>query len=224
MKGIFTPENGIKSEQSSVVFDPFSLNKSQNSNPSRKQKKNQKQAIQPINGKLKLNLGSGKDYRKGFINIDSSPYIKKDLDFNLDKYPYPFEDDSVDYILAMAVIEHLEDMKTFMEEIHRILKPGGKLRFRVPLAFTHIDSKDPTHKQHITPDTFNQFFRDGRKSIITKSRFTGKIWITPPFFHNLRFPKKLYILNSFINNIFTGVEGILAKVEDSNPKNKTIIN
>ncbi|HLD34048.1 MAG TPA: class I SAM-dependent methyltransferase [Candidatus Nanoarchaeia archaeon] len=170
------------------------------------------------NGKLRLNLGSGKDYRKGFINIDNSPYIKKDLELNLDKYPFPFDDNSVDYILAMAVIEHLEDMKAFMEEVHRILKPGGKLRFRVPLAFTHIDSKDPTHKQHITPDTFNQFFQDGSKSIITKVRFTGNIWITPPLFHHLKFPKKLYLLNSVINNIFTGVEGILVKVEEESPR------
>jgi len=175
-----------------------------------------KNMVKPVpiklpNGKLKLNLGSGKDYREGFINIDNSPYIKKDLSFDLDTYPYPFHDNSVDFVLAMAVIEHLEDMKAFMEEMHRILKPGGKLRFRVPLAFTHIDSKDPTHKQHITPDTFNQFFRDGRKSIITQARFTGDIWITPPFFHHLRFPKKLYFLNSFVNNIFTGVEGLLVK-------------
>ena len=163
-------------------------------------------------GMVKLNLGSGKDYREGFINIDNSPYIKKDLALDLDAYPFPFDDNSVDYVLAMAVIEHLEDMKGFMEEIHRILKPGGKLRFRVPLAFTHIDSKDPTHKQHITPDTFNQFFHDGRRSIITQARFTGDIWITPPFFHNLRFPKQLYFVNSFVNNIFTGVEGMLRKV------------
>jgi len=167
--------------------------------------------IKLSNGKIKLNLGSGKDYREGFINIDNSPYIKKDMTFDLDTYPYPFAGNSVDFVLAMAVIEHLKDMKAFMEEMHRILKQGGKLRFRVPLAFTHIDSKDPTHKQHITPDTFGQFFHEGSKSIITQARFTGDIWITPPFFHHLRFPKKLYFLNSFVNNIFTGVEGLLVK-------------
>ena len=170
------------------------------------------EVLAKMNGKVKLNLGSRKDYRESFINIDNSPFIKKDLALDLDVYPFPFRDNSVDHILAMAVIEHLEDMKAFMEEAHRILKPGGTLRFRVPLAFTHIDSGDPTHKQHITPDTFNQFFRDGRKSVITQARFTGKIWITPPFFHNLRFPGKLYLLNSVINNLFTGVEGILRKV------------
>lgn len=94
---------------------------------------------------LRLNLGCGKDYKEGFINVDNSPYLKKDLEWDLDKYPLPFKDGSVDYILALAVIEHLKDMKAFLEEAHRLLKMGGKLRFRVPLAFTHVDSKDPTH-------------------------------------------------------------------------------
>ncbi len=160
---------------------------------------------------IRLNLGCGKDYKEDFINVDYSPYIKKDLEWDLDKYPFPFKDGSVDYILAMAVIEHLQDMKSFLEEAYRILKVGGKLRFRVPLAFTHVDSKDPTHKQHITPCTFNQFLQEGKSSIITRARFKGKIWITIPFFHNLKFPKNLYYLNSIINNIFTGVEGILIK-------------
>ena len=160
---------------------------------------------------IRINLGCGKDYRPGFINVDNSPYVKRDLELDLDKYPLPFEDNSVDFILAMAVIEHLSDMTAFMEEAYRILKVGGKLRFRVPLAYSHVDSGDPTHKQHITPNTFNTFLRDGSKSQITNARFKGKIWVTPPFFHSLRFNKHLYHLNSFVNNIFTGVEGILTK-------------
>ena len=162
--------------------------------------------------KIKLNLGCGKNYREGFINVDSSPYIKKDLTLDLNKYPLPFDDNSVDYVLAMAIIEHLNDMKSFIEEIHRILKVGGKIRFRVPLAFTHIDSGDPTHKQHITPNTFNHFLREGKASVITGAKFKGRIWITPPFFHNLKFPKQLFHLNSIINNLFTGIEGVLIKV------------
>jgi SAM-dependent methyltransferase len=177
----------------------------------RKEKEIQQNQKDLPNGKVRLNLGSGRDYRRGFVNIDNSPHIKKDMNFDLDKYPYPFEDNSVDFVLAMAVMEHLSDIMAFMEEMHRILKPGGRLRFRVPLAFTHIDSKDPTHKQHFTPDTFTQFTREGKKSIITKAFFNANIWITPPFFHSLKFPKKMYFINSFVNNIFTGVEGVLTK-------------
>jgi SAM-dependent methyltransferase len=161
---------------------------------------------------MKLNIGSGKDYREGFINIDNSPFVKKDKQFDLDTYPYPFKDNSVDFILAMAVIEHLKDMKAFLEEAHRILKSGGKLRFRVPMAGTHVDHGDCTHKQHIIPKAFDIFMgKDNRYQNITSAHFGGKVWITPPFFHNVRFPKNLHLINSFVNNIFTGIEGILIK-------------
>jgi hypothetical protein len=160
---------------------------------------------------LKLYLGCGSDYRKGYVNIDRSPYTKKDLEWDLDVYPYPFANESVKYIYAKAVIEHLSDFIAFMEEAHRLLQKGGKLRFRVPLAFTHVDSIDPTHKQHLTPHTFNQFLKGGKRSILTQARFKGDLWITIPFFHKLKFHKSLYLLNSFVNNIFTGLEGVLVK-------------
>jgi len=161
---------------------------------------------------VKLNLGCGTDYREGFINVDNSPYIKTDIKFDLDTYPFPFKDNSVDYINCTAVIEHLKDMLKFMEEIHRILKKGGKIRFRVPLAGTFVDYRDPTHKQHIIPNTFDMFMKKETRTITTKAKFKGKIWVTIPFFHNLKFPKKLAFLNSVINNLFTGLEGILIKI------------
>lgn len=167
--------------------------------------------INPPEKIVKLNVGCGKHYKPGFTNIDISPHVKTDLVWNLDQYPYPFNDNSVDFILAMAIIEHLEDMTAFLEEAHRLLKPGGELRFRTPLAFTCVDSL-LTHKQHITPDTFRPFLRNNQESVMTIKRFRGRLWVTIPFFHKLRFPPKLYLLNSFINNIFTGVEGRLFKV------------
>lgn len=161
---------------------------------------------------LKLNLGSGDNYMKGFVNIDNSPHAKQDVKWNLNKYPYPFKTDSVDYIYAFGIIEHLDDLKKFMEEAYRILRPYCKLRFRVPMAFSHIDARDCTHKQHINPDTFNKFSKTFDINRITDAKFDTKIWITIPKFHSIRFPKYLYHFNSFIN-IFTGVEGVLRAIK-----------
>ena len=161
---------------------------------------------------MKLNLGSGDDYKPGFVNIDNSPHLKKDREFDLDQYPYPFKENSVDYIYAFGIIEHLDNLKDFMEEVHRLLKPGGKLRFRVPMAFTHADARDPTHQQHIVPDTFNKFSKTIGVNRITSARFKPYLWITMPFFHKLRFPKNWYHFNSFIT-VFTGVEGVLTAVK-----------
>ena len=128
------------------------------------------------------------------------------------KLPYPFKDNSVDYILCWNVMEHLE-MNTirFMEEVHRILVPGGKFRFRVPLAGTYIDFKDPEHRNRFTP-FFLKFFNGTEKGWYTSAVFSGSIWVTPPFFHHLRLPGWCYFLNSFVNNAVTGLEGEFVKV------------
>ncbi len=159
----------------------------------------------------KINLGCGTDYREGFINVENSPFVKKDVECDLNKYPYPFDDESIDEVHAYAVMENLDDIVKFMDEVYRILKPGGMLKFRSALAFTYVDAKDPTHKQHFIPGTFNLWLKGFNDQKISKTQFKGKLWVTIPFFHKLRFPASLHILNSFVNNIFTGIEGEFIK-------------
>tara|TARA_Y100000294_G_C8359114_1_gene257985 strand:- start:18 stop:512 length:495 start_codon:yes stop_codon:yes gene_type:complete len=162
--------------------------------------------------KVKLNLGCGKDYKKGYINVDNTPYVKKDVDADLEKYPLPFKNNYADEIKCMAVLEHLESPLRFLEEVHRILKPGGKFKFRVPMAFSYVDSCSLTHKSHFIPETFNHFLKKSKYTQYTQRVFSkANIWVTIPFFHKLRFPKKLHFLNCFVNNIFTGIEGELYK-------------
>src|SRR3989344_4658167 len=78
----------------------------------------------------KLNFGCGSDIKPGFINVDlmGTPDVKYDLD----KYPYPFKENSIDFILAAHVMEHLDDPLKFLKECQRILKKGEKMELRVP--------------------------------------------------------------------------------------------
>jgi SAM-dependent methyltransferase len=79
---------------------------------------------------LKLNLGSGKEYLKDFVNVDSCE--PADKVFDLDKFPYPFKENSVDFILASHIVEHLKNPEGFFDEIYRIMKPGAKAIIKVP--------------------------------------------------------------------------------------------
>lgn len=162
----------------------------------------------------KLHLGCGQNYLEGYINADIVPGVKKDLTLDLTRPPYPLSDDSIDYILCWNVMEHLEmNPIRFMEEVHRILKPGGIFRFRVPLAGTYIHYKDPEHRNAFTPH-FLKFFDGKEKGWYTTARFGGKIWVTPPFFHRVRLPGWVYFANSFVNNLVTGLEGEFVKIAD----------
>lgn len=55
------------------------------------------------------------------------------MDMDITK-PLPFEDRSVEFILAEHVVEHISapDALRFFQESHRILEPGGTLRVCCP--------------------------------------------------------------------------------------------
>lgn len=83
--------------------------------------------------KLRLNLGSGYDYRQGFVNIDISPELKTDLLHDIRK-KLPFNNSSSDYVLASDIFEHLTfpEQKKLFNECRRVLSPTGTLEVRIP--------------------------------------------------------------------------------------------
>lgn len=156
-----------------------------------------------VEGK-KVVFGCGKFARKGWINLDIIPCKGVDLIHNLDEYPYPFKTSSVGYILAQHVLEHLSDLIKVMNEVHRILQPGGMIEIIVPYYKHRNAFTDPTHKQFFTEYTMDYFIGESNKMKIdwyTDKRYkkifykkfnngfpfwhirqkTG-IWISTPFF------------------------------------------
>ena len=91
----------------------------------------------------KVVLGCGESRTEGAIHVDANPVAKPDVLHNLNEFPYPFEESSIDQIEAFHVIEHLNDPFRVMRELHRILKPLGRLHIKVPHC-----SRGFTHSQH----------------------------------------------------------------------------
>lgn len=46
--------------------------------------------------------------------------------------PLPFADASFDYVVSFQVIEHIRNDKAFVDEVYRVLKPGGKFIVSTP--------------------------------------------------------------------------------------------
>jgi predicted SAM-dependent methyltransferase len=81
---------------------------------------------------MKLNIGCGEVYLKGWINIDST---SEKADFKHDmRKPLPYEDNSVAYIYNEHFIEHVtvQEGLAIMRDFYRVLKPGGVLRIATP--------------------------------------------------------------------------------------------
>jgi len=81
---------------------------------------------------MKLNIGCGYSYLKGYVNIDS--YEGSVADRRMEAHSLYFEDGSADEIKAAQLIEHLGFFKTkyFLAECYRVLKPGGLLTIETP--------------------------------------------------------------------------------------------
>ena len=69
----------------------------------------------------------------------------------------PFDADTFDEILASHVIEHLRDPLAFMQELHRIAKPGASAVFRVPYGSSDEAFEDPTHVRPYFAGSFGYF-------------------------------------------------------------------
>ncbi len=60
-----------------------------------------------------------------------------------------FEDNSFDFVVTFQVIEHIKDDNLFVKEIHRVLKPGGKMIVTTPNIKTSI-TRNPWHIREYT--------------------------------------------------------------------------
>jgi len=109
-----------------------------------------------------LNLGCSDDIRDEFINVDKSyPGEIGDeppnfLRWDLSK-PWPWANDSIDYVLARDIIEHLPDKIHTMNEIYRVLKPGGIADVEVPTTDGPGAFQDPTHISYWNRNSFKYF-------------------------------------------------------------------
>ena len=103
---------------------------------------------------MKLNLGCGGDYKKGYLNVDAYDTTVADKimsAFNLD-----LEDNSFDEVLMSQLIEHLGIVGSIfsLSECFRVLKPGGQLIIETPdlrKSFEKFLNGDREARKNIMP-------------------------------------------------------------------------
>lgn len=67
----------------------------------------------------------------------------------------PFPDNSIESVISHHALEHVGDgFMRVMDEVHRVLKPGGLFRIIVPAFPSHAAVADPTHKRYFLEGTW----------------------------------------------------------------------
>ena len=104
-----------------------------------------------------VDLGCGARKRPGAIGLDIAPIPGVDVIADVMR-GLPLRDGCVDEIQASHIVEHVDDLMSFMGEAWRICKPEALVYFRFPHGSTKFMTwKDPTHKRAVFLATFEYF-------------------------------------------------------------------
>ena len=107
---------------------------------------------------MKLNLGCCDALLDGYVNVDVIAFpgvVVADL-----RQPWPWEDDSVEQVRAWDIVEHLPDKIHTMNELWRVLAPGGTAEIVVPTTDGPGAFQDPTHVSFWNRRSF-LYYEDG---------------------------------------------------------------
>jgi SAM-dependent methyltransferase len=109
-------------------------------------------ATPPVDG-IAVQLGAGRFARPDWITVDIYPHpgITHVADLN---ERWPFEDDSVDFIDASHILEHLRSPIHSMNEAWRVLKMGGVIDIVVPSTDGRGAFQDTTHVSFWNKNSF----------------------------------------------------------------------
>lgn len=139
----------------------------------------------------KLNVGCGSDVRQeadGWVNLDGYVKAAGVVTHDVLATPWPFAAGTFELVYCSHVLEHVppvfrhrdgvlrDALFEVMEEIHRVLKPGGLLCIRVPYgggteAMGHIQ-----HYRQWRPEWAFFFTKGHAENYYTSARFEVEGW------------------------------------------------
>lgn len=117
-----------------------------------------------------VNLGSGKDYKAGWLNLDVIDRAEPDLVLDLGM-PQTFpvkattrfgtelvlEAGSLDKVYANNVLEHVPDLPCLMTNVLALLKEGGEIEIEVPYEKALTAWQDPTHIRAMNENSWTYY-------------------------------------------------------------------
>lgn len=111
---------------------------------------------------LKLNLACGQRRYEDYLGVDRIQTEATDLVVDLDVFPWPWADGSVEKVWCAHYVEHAPDLMAFMNELGRVMLPGGTAVIVAPYYTSMRAWQDPTHVRAISEASFLYFNKGWR--------------------------------------------------------------
>lgn len=149
--------------------------------------------------------------RRVLLERSGLPYIVASHEVEL-----PFKDCSFDYALAIGVLEHVPNESGSLEELHRVLKPGGQLLlFFAPNRWSYTEAimrkmGKPAHERTYTR-------RELRCLVASKGFYVESVtydYLLPIMLTSL--PKQIKRLYSWLGNVVLPLDAMGAKIPGLN--------
>jgi SAM-dependent methyltransferase len=123
-----------------------------------------------------LEIGSGNGWALSYVHpliryiaVDRGSVFRESLEdrgiefhlHNVSGNQLPLADATADVIILIHLIEHIPDSETFMNDLRRVLRPGGRIYIRTPnlARVKWVFWDDFTHVQPFTPNSLGHLMR-----------------------------------------------------------------
>ncbi|MFA4952605.1 MAG: methyltransferase domain-containing protein [Candidatus Pacearchaeota archaeon] len=147
----------------------------------------------------KLNLDCGEDYKQGWINLDFRKNVNADVKHDLNKFPYPFKENSFEEILLKMILEHLDNPIKVLREVIRISNDNAKVTIIVPHAFSYANNTDIQHRSRFTENSFEE------KLLKEYGLGEGLSLVNKEFLFPVNKWKKYILFKGFLKIFFNGI-------------------
>lgn len=135
--------------------------------------------------------------RPQFGEYVSADLFRNNVDQRVDVRDMPFSDDAFDIILCSMLLHYVEDYKRALQEINRVLKPGGFALLPVPMIHektNYAPAQNSRLKMVVEPgpdfyDLYDEFFDDVKVCVSTDYDDDLHFFLEPTDAHP--FPLKL---------------------------------
>jgi SAM-dependent methyltransferase len=137
-----------------------------------------------------LDVGCGNAKVPGATGLDINPRTQADILHDIDTYPWPLADNSFDRVVCRHVVEHVGDVIRFVEEMHRVGRPGALIEITTPHFSSRYAYTDPTHRRYLSLFSFDYFVAPEPVRLSLLSRALETVAPVADFYSNCRLAKR----------------------------------